>query len=477
MARPGPGLTSMEQLSGLDAAFVHQDSRRTPMHITAVLVYDIGDESAGAIDTARLGSLVARRLRQFPVFHRRLLRVPMDVDTPYWVDAPQPDPDYHISRRSLPAGGGWAELQRLLASIHGRRMDLAKPLWEMCLLDGLHGLRGLPGHCQALVIKIHHSAIDGISLARIIDALHGDTPPRVRHKPEVKPAPSYWEMWNRSYLNNIGRQFRLTNTLGNLLPGVLRARRSGRKFDDLPPLSTRRAHFNDNVGSGRSMGVALWPLAQLLAIKRSVRHVTLNDIALAIVSGALREYLLRHRRLPSRSLIAGVPVNLRGDPEGEAGGNRIATMAVGLASLEDDPVARLRLVHRYAVAGKSRIDALGSGTVMDISDSLSPNILAGGIRALAQAGRLAVTPVPFHTMVSNVPGPRGDLYLDAARLVVPLGFGPIRDNMGLFHIVSNSRGFLSLSFNACDRLMPDAAVYQRCLENAFSRLYDRACAG
>lgn len=365
-------------------------------------------------------------------------------------------------------------MQRQLALIHRQRLDLSKPLWEFCLLDGLNDLPGLPPRCQALVIKIHHSAIDGISLARIIHALHGGTVSTLQHESATETIPSYWDIWSRFHFNNIGRQFKLTNTLGNLLPGVLRARRVGSSFEDLPPLSNRWAHFNDNVGSGRSVGVAVWPLEQVVAIKRAVRHVTLNDIALSIISGALRDYLLRRRRLPSKSLVAGVPINLRSASTGEAGGNRIATMAVGLATTLGDPVDRLRLVHRYAVAGKRRIDALGTGTVMDISDSLSPNILAGGIRAMAQAGRMAFTPVPFHTMVSHVPGPLAPLHLDSAELVVPLGFGPVRDNMGLFHFVSNSHSHLSLSFNACDRLMPDGQLYLQCLENAFSGLYSQA---
>ena len=138
------------------------------------------------------------------------------------------------------------------------------------------------------------------------------------------------------------------------------------------------------------------------------------------------------------------------------------------------PVERLRLIHRYAVAGKRQIDALGSGTVMDISDSLPPGVLAEGIRSMAWARRLVEIPVPFHTMVSNVPGPNTALHLGAAKLVVPLGLGPVRDNMGLFHIVSNSDSILSVSFSACSKLLPDGEFYQQCLRNAFAALLGRA---
>ena len=129
---------------------------------------------------------------------------------------------------------------------------------------------------------------------------------------------------------------------------------------------------------------------------------------------------------------------------------------------------------RYAVAGKKQIDALGSGTVMDISDSLTPGLLAEGIRTMAWASRLTEMPVPFHTMISNVPGPPTALFLGEAELVVPIGLGPIRDNMGLFHIVSSSETMMSLSFSACKKLIPDAEFYQQCLHNAFASLLGRA---
>lgn len=464
----------MEQLSGLDTAFVHQDSRRTPMHVTAVLLYDIGKDETGTITGAFLRRLVAKKLRRFPVFYRKLHRVPMDMDAPYWVDVPAPDLDYHISSEAIEPGGGWPEVELLLTDLHRRGLNLAKPLWEICLVRGLSELPGLPLKCQALVLKVHHAAIDGASLARLIDAIHEETVPRARGRTRARRAPDYWDIWARLNRNSIGRQFKFAETVGNLIPGVLRSRQTRKRFGDLPGVLTTRAHFNDRVGGGRTVGAVIWPREELIAIKRAVRHVTLNDIALSIVSGALRKYLARYHRLPGRSLVAGVPINLRHPASEAAGGNRIATMMVGLASTTDNPVQRLRLVHRYAVAGKKRIDALGTGTVMDISDSVSPNILAGGIRAMAQASLMVLAPVPFHTMVSHVPGPSAPLRLGKAELVVPLGFGPVRDNMGLFHIVSSSSSKVSLSFSACDRLLPDGEFYKQCLQRAFTALFEDA---
>ncbi len=446
------------------------------MHITAVLVYDIGADEKGATTRRSLRRLVKTTLWQFPVFRRKLRRVAMDVDTPYWVEVPEADLDYHISIRPPGTADDWPALEQLLADIHGRSMDLSRPLWEICLVQGLRDFPGLPSRCQALVLKIHHAAIDGMSLAAIIDAMHRETKATPPDGVGGQRAPDHWDVWARLNLNTIGRQLKFAKTVRGLLPGVMRARKARDSFGDLPALLASRSRFNDIVGGGRTVGTLVWARDDFLAIKRAVRRVTLNDIALSIVSGALREYLQHYRQLPARSLVAGVPISLRGPgPAAEpTGSNRIATMMVGLATSEADPVERLRLVHRYAVAAKKRIDALGTGTVMDISDSVSPNILAGGIRAMAQASVMALAPVPFHTMVSNVPGSMVPLQLGAAELVVPFGFGPVRDNMGLFHIVSNSQDRVSLSFSACDRLMPDPEFYRECLQRARVALFEGA---
>ena len=460
----------MEQLSGLDAAFVHQDSRRTPMHVSALLIYDAGHDGGLAISEPRLRQLVIQRLADFPLFHRRLYRLIMGVDAPYWVESGEPDWEHHIAQHTLSRPGDWQTLQQLVGQLHATRMDLYRPLWEMHLIHGVSRVPGLPRHCQALLVKIHHAAIDGIALAGILNALH-DSDGGPEELPEGRVVrPSQWLLWARVNLNSMSRQLKLAETMRKLVPAVMRVRESRQQFTDLPPVLSTGSRFNARVGPGRSTGAVLLPMQEVLEAKRRVRRVTLNDIAMACVAGALRAYLLRHGQLPAKSLASGVPINLRGPDDVHTGGNKIATMVVGLATQVEEPVERLRMIHRYAVAGKKHIAALGTGTIMDISDSLPPRVLAEGIRTMAWASQLREMPVPFHTMISNVPGPPYAMQLDDAQLVVPLGYGPIRDNMGLFHIVSSSESLLSLAFSACDRLMPDAPYYQRCLQEAFEEL-------
>ena len=458
----------MEQLSGLDAAFVHQDSARTPMHISAVLIYDASQRRLG-VDHLR--ELVTKRLWSEPLFQRKLQRVTFDVDTPYWIPAGNTDWRYHLDESGLPDGDCWDAFHQLVQRIHSRRMDLARPLWQLHLVHELNDIPGLPTRCQALILKAHHAAIDGISLARLLQGLQDsagdDTPPA----PPAPPRPDSWEVWSRASLNSINRQFKFADTVGRLFSRIPKAREERRNKQELTPTLGSRSRFNDRVSATRTVGMVLIPRAEMVAIKHAVRGVTYNDVAASIIAGGLRHYLQDSGELPNESLVAGMPINLRNTDGDKSGSNQIATMTVGLATSIEDPIERARMIHRFAVAGKRAIKALGTGTIMDISDSVPPSILAEGIRTLALASRLAPVPVPFHTMVSNVPGPAGEQAINGLPLVACTGLGPVRDNMGLFHIISSTDQMMSLSFNACAQLVPDGEHYRECISTAFDELH------
>lgn len=467
------GPTAVEQLSGLDAAFVHQDSVRTPMHVTAVLFYDAGETG---LTLPGIRQLVEQRLRGEPLLQRELQRVPLDMDTPYWVPARKVDWRYHLSEHRLSPGADWNELQTVLQGTHSRRMDLKRPLWQLKLVDGVDQFPGMPEHCQVLLLKAHHAAVDGISLAHILHRLHDSDPPSDTTAGDRGVRPNHWDIWSRANINNLGRQKKFAETMSRLLPGLMRLQQTRREGDDIPPASRSPARFNDRVGVSRSVGLLLIPEQDFRQIKRKVRRVTFNDIASSIIAGALRQYLERRGELPARSLMAGMPIDLRARTGAVAGSNQIATMSVGLRTDVADPVARLRALHASVVAGKRNISALGTGTIMDISDSLPPTVMAEGLRTLALASRVARVPVPFHTMISNVPGPDGEQSLDGARLIACAGLGPVRDNMGLFHIVSSTTTHFSIAFNACRKLLPDADQYLTDLELNFRDLLTAAAA-
>lgn len=457
----------MKQLSGLDTAFVRQDSPRTPMHVCAVLIYD---NEEGALDLEELRQLVEQRILSLPLCQRRLQRVTLDMDTPYWVSAGETDWNYHLKRQSLPEEVTWKSFHHLLRQQHSARMDLSRPLWQMTLVDGLTDLPGLPRRSQVLILKAHHAAIDGVSLGRVLATLHRK--PDETEPGETAPSrsPSQWDIWTRANRNSVSRQIKFAETMGKLLPGLMRAHEAQQNYADLPSPLRTGAQFNEQVGTQRAVGCIVLPKDDFIAIRRAVRRVTFNDIATSVVAGAMRRYLSTRRNLPTETLSCGMPINLRAKGSESPDGNQIATMVVGLATHIDDPIERLRAIHRYAVSGKHAIKALGTGTLMDISDSLPPPLLTEGIRTMAWASKFAEAPVPFHTMISNVPGPEEDTNLGPARLAACIGLGPVRDNMGLFHIISSTAERFSIAFNACSRLLPDGEEYVKCLEQSFREL-------
>jgi len=462
---------SMKQLSGLDAAFIHQESPRTPMHVSPVLIYgNSGDSSPGlTIDT--LSQAFSACLTQSPVLRQKLLGLPMGVDEPYWVRDKNFNLAQHISEYELPRPGGWQQLKQLLARLHSQGLPMDRPLWHASLITGLDTIDGLPAGSSALMLKVHHAAIDGVSLARLIAGLH-DSGRKISDvsTPDTQIAPDRVEMWNRANRKQWMRPLKLMSTVSRLIPAITKLRELHKPAE----LSSKTGHiktrFNAEVTRTRVIGAVQIPLQALKSIKRGVRRVTLNDIAVSIVGGALRAYLQHHGELPSASLVCGAPVNLRRRDD-STGGNNIATMQIGLATDIADPVERLRAVHQYALLGKTKINTLGSGTVMDISDSVAPGVLAEGLRALSYAStRVSEIPVPFHVMISNVPGPATAEFLCGAPLHFLIGLGPIRHSMGLFHIVTHSADLYTISFTSCGAMMPDAEFYERCLHESYASL-------
>lgn len=468
----------MQQLSGLDAAFVHQESKRTPMHISPVLIYQRAKR--GKVDLDAVTRQIADSLHKSPVFRRKLLDIPLGMDEPYWVDDRHFDLSNHINQRSLAEGGGWQQFCELLAGLHSNGLNMRRPLWEAWYIDGLENIEGIPAGSFALMLKIHHAAIDGVSLALLVNAIHdsiADVQADAATRDWQPQATDPVELWKQSNIKQMMRPLKFASTFSKLVPAVTRVMEQRRQQGGEPGQTTRRkTRFNGEVSRHRVIGAIRMKAEDLTAIKRSVRQVTYNDMAVSIVGGGLRKFLEAKNELPRDSLVCGAPVNLRGKDDSGAPGNRITTMQIGLATDIADPLQRLRAVHQYALEGKAKINALGTGTVMDISDSLAPGVLAETLRTVSLATRISDDiPVPFHVMVSNVPGPRAPLYLCGAELHTILGMGPIRHTMALFHVVTQSAGIHSITFTSCRKILPDFDFYEHCLQQSFAELLETAC--
>ncbi len=195
---------------------------------------------------------------------------------------------------------------------------------------------------------------------------------------------------------------------------------------------------------------------------------------MTIVGGALHRYLTAHNEEPKVSLVAGAPVNVRTAEQVGAGGNVVSMMSLSFCSHIQDPVQRMKEVHRLAVESKAYHNAVGATMMSDIGESLPASLMVLGSKAASAANLLARVEPVFNTIVTNVPGPQVPLYMGGAKLVRNLGAGPITDGMGLFQVVASYDGQISVCYQACREMMSDPALYEQCLYESYEELRSAA---
>jgi diacylglycerol O-acyltransferase len=463
----------MNQLSGLDTAFILQESTYTPMHICPVLIYGPDETNQQTLSLSTIKQAFSNSLTTAPILTQKLLSLPLRVDEPYWTVDKNFSIDQHFNEQTLPSPGDWDQFKAVAANIHSKGLDLKRPLWHATLITGLDDITHLPKGSSAVVLKIHHAAVDGVSLSRLIATIHGDISNIITASPANTSAPNLVERWHRANFKNFNRPYKLMRTVSRLVPAMSKISPLKRTTALTSKTHHANTRFNTQVTPNRVIGSALLRFEDLKTIKRKVRRVTYNDIALSIVGGAIRLYLEHHNDLPKKSLVCGAPINLRQSNDSSTG-NKIATMQVGLATDIANPVERLRAVHQYALIGKASINNLGTGTIMDISDSMAPGILAEGLKVLRYATTVGDIPLPFHVIISNVPGPAKPISLDQHPLHWVIGLGPIRHSMGVFHVITRCADNHAISFTSCSSIMPDPTFYEQCLNTSAANLLDAA---
>ncbi len=466
----------MQQLSGQDASFVYMETPSTPMHIGSVGIYDPSTAPGGFVRFKDILKFVESRLGGARSFRERLVRVPFDLDHPYWIDDPDFDIEYHIRHIALPAPGDWRQLCIQVARLHSRPMDLTKPLWEFNIIEGLDNIPGLPKGCFALVAKVHHAAIDGMSGVEMSAAVHdlsadkSNRYPEVEWQPDAKPG--IGELIISGYFNALRQPQKYLETVVRSVPGIARLAAELTKGDlsiagaRVPP----KTRFNAKISSHRVFDAASFPLSGVRAIKEAVPGATVNDVILAIIGGGLRKYLEANDELPDLSLTAMAPISVRQEGEKAALGNLVSAMVVSLGTHIDDPLERLAHIHLDAINSKGLTNAVGARTLTDYSQ-LIPSGLAGlGARLYTRLGVAnAMAPV-FNVVATNVPGSRVPLYFCGAKMVKMYGLGPIFDSMGMINTIYSYVDDIAISFT-CDRdMLPDPSAYAASLQMSYEEL-------
>ncbi|HSS10455.1 MAG TPA: wax ester/triacylglycerol synthase family O-acyltransferase [Acidimicrobiales bacterium] len=466
----------MRQLSPTDALMLYLETPNTPNHVASLLIYDPSTAPEGKVTFKGILAEVERRLHLAGSFRQKLVEVPMRLDDPYWVEDATFDLEFHVRHIALPKPGDWRQFCIQAARVHARPLDLSRPPWEMYVVEGLDHVQGVPEGAFAIILKVHHAAVDGVAGVEMLNVIHDKSPlgepppPETEWKPDRDP--SAWALLGRTGLNYAAKPMHLARIASRTLP-ALRPRLPLRKPPvDLvtPGMKVPRTRFNRQVSPHRVVEGRRFPLPEIKHMKTSVPGATVNDVALTIVGGALRKYLAAHGELPDESLVSLVPISTRSPDQTGVGGNYVSMTRVSLYTDVDDARERLTAMRQATRVLKERADTLGARTLTDISELLPGALFGAAVRGTAQLARLTGTTMGANTTVTNVPGPREPLYFCGARVVALFGMAPVVNGGALIHPVGSYCDEFLFSITADRDAMPDPAFYASCLEDSYWEL-------
>ncbi len=454
-----------ERLAPADALFLHLEDDNTHMHVASVTIFE------GSVDYQAAVDEIARRLHLVPRFRQKLAFVPFNQGRPVWVDDPHFNIEYHLRHTALPEPGDEEQLKRLAGRIMSQALDRTKPLWELWLVDKLVGDR------FAMITKTHHCLVDGVSGADLTAVLLDATPEPP--KLDVEPWTPHSEPSPFSLLNDAIRE-RLTEPV-EIARGVRAALRAPRRLlktatgslEALGALAwaglnpAPKTELNVNVGPHRRVEFVRASLSEFKTIK-DVLGGTVNDVVLAVVSGALRRFLI-NRGVDTRGLElkAMVPMSTRAEHEAGALGNRVTSMAAPLPVYEEDAALRLSIVKEAMKDVKSSKQAVGAEMIMDLSGFAPPTILG-------QAARLQTNQRLVNLLVTNVPGPQFPLYTQGHKLLDLFPMAPLGANQALNVAAMSYDGQLFFGLLADYDAIPDLSVFADGLEKSIAELLQAA---
>ena len=470
----------MEQLSGLDATFLNLETATAPTHVGGVAIYDQSTAPGGHVTFKGILANVESRLHLARCFRQKIVRVPFGLDHPYWIEDADFDLEFHVRHIALPKPGDWRQLCIQVARLHARPLDLNRPLWEMYVIEGLDGVEELPAGSFAIMTKIHHAAIDGVSGTEMVSAIHDLSPDGSAPGPEspwvAESEPTVLELALRSTVNNIRQPFRFAQILSEAAPPAIRAFLQQREdaAGTAPISEIPRTRFNGRVSPHRVFEATTFSLADVKQIRKRVEGATVNDVILTVVGGSLRRYLDHHGELPLDTLNAFAPISTRTAAQKGTAGNQVAGMFVRLHTDEPDAVARLEKVYRSTVSSKEMSKAVGARSMTDVTQTM-PGALAGiSGRLVARTGLMSRMKPIANCVVTNIPGPQIPLYFTGAKMVGNFGLGLPMEGIGLFHCVLSYNGAITVAVTACRAQMPDPEFYAECMDASFRELREAA---
>lgn len=466
-----------DRLSALDATFLDLENENVHMHVGALAIFEGGDLARpdGGIDFARIRRLAGPSITRNQRFRQRLEHVPL-LGHPVWVDDARFQLDYHLRHTSLPEPGDERQLKRLYGRLISQKLDVHKPLWEMWFVEGLSGGR------FAVITKVHHCMIDGVSgvdlLATLMDPeAEAEVLRAEEEAPGASPrpwlartAPSTWTLladealrraalplaaW-RAGRNAMAHPDEAMHALRDALEGVREILTPGL-------LGASQTPLNDDIGPHRRFDWLQTEISDTKEVRKRVGG-TLNDIVLASVAGAMRHFLAQRAvRVDDLVFRAQVPVNVRAADEHGLLGNRVAMLLADLPVAEPDRRRRYERVIETTAKLKASRQVHGGKLLEQLGDWTSKELLGAIVRLTGQQ-------LAYNIVVTNVPGPRVPVRLLGAQLVEIYPLVPLFANQGLGIALFSYDGRLFWGLNSDWERLPDLHDVALALQHEFAAL-------
>jgi WS/DGAT/MGAT family acyltransferase len=443
-----------------DSMFLLAESREHPMHVGGLQLFELPD-GAGPDYVSDFHRQLLSLVDVSPLFRRRPRGPVGTVGQFAWGNDDQLDLEYHVRLSGLPRPGRVRELLELTSRLHGYLLDRHRPMWEFTVMEGLQGNR------FATYQKVHHALLDGVSALRLVQTSLSEDPSDMTVRPPWSPRVRT-DVFGGSKRDSDGFDpVRAVTELVNEVRGfgsaaVKLVNEAFREQSATLSFQAPRSMFNVSITGARRFAAQGWPLDRIKAVGKAA-GATMNDVMLAMCSGALRKYLLDLGALPDKPLVAAIPMSLRTDAS--VGGNAIGLILCNLATTEADATERLKTIHESMLAGKAvyhgmsrlQITALSALPLIPLAIGMIP-------------GMVKVTPPAFNVLISNVPGPRKPLYWNGARMtgVYPLSIP--YEGQALNITVTSYAGSLEFGLTGCRRTVPHLQRLLGLLEDSLVEL-------
>src|SRR5581483_9231323 len=430
----------MQRLSGLDASFLYLETAQQPLHVCSLLELDTST-IPGGYTFDRLKDELALRIKGMPIFREKI------VDSPFNLD-------HHVHRIGLPAPGGRNELAEICGHIASLQLDRSRPLWETWVIEGVDGTDAGQGGRLAILTKVHHAGVDGVSGANLMSVLCSTEPDAPPPEPvDGAGGVNQLELAVGGLVRFATRPLQLAKVVPLTLASAVETVRRGVSGKAMTaPFRAPQTPFNAKVTGHRNIAWAKLDLEDLKTVKNRF-GVKLNDVVMALCAGVLRKFLLDRGELPDNPLVAMVPVSVR-DKSDRAGRNQVSGMFSSLHTDIDDPAERLHAISKANSAAKEHSSAIAATLLQDWSQFAAPAVFGIAMRVYSSSRLTESRPV-HNLVISNVPGPQMPLYFVGAEIKAMYPLGPIFHGSGLNITVMSLNGKLDVGLISCPELLPD----------------------